>query len=101
MAQQGTFAQELGEAWGLLRKGSIRAALDGFEKILKTDPDHLDAHFGAALALKAEGQRSSAQSHLERCLALARAGRQAEPKNDRFLMLERIIQQRITELGAS
>ncbi len=97
--QQDAYGAQLGQAWGQLRQGSAKSAADAFEQIIKSAPDHLDALFGLALAHKASGQSASAQTHLEKCLALARAGRTAEPTNDRFMMLERIIQQRLKELG--
>lgn len=98
--QQDAYGAQLGQAWGLLRQGSASAAADGFQQILKAAPDHLDALFGLGLAQKVGGQASSAQTNFEKCLELVRTGRKAEPNNDRFLMLERIVQQRLKEIGA-
>jgi predicted TPR repeat methyltransferase len=98
--EQDAYGAQLGQAWGLLRQGSASAAADGFGQILKAAPEHLDALFGLGLSQKVAGQSSSAQSNFEKCLELVRAGRKAEPNNDRFLMLERIVQQRIKEISA-
>jgi Tfp pilus assembly protein PilF len=98
--QQDAYSSQIAQAWGQLVQGGAKAASDGFEQILKSAPDHVDARFGLALAQKALGKTSDAKSSLERCLEQTRTSRQAEPANDRHMMLERIIQQRIKELGA-
>jgi Tfp pilus assembly protein PilF len=95
MAQQDTFASQLGQAWGQLRNNNRRDAQAGFQQILQSDANHVDALYGLALAQMVDGQHQAARGNFERCLELVKKN----ITGDRQLLLLRMIQQRMHELG--
>jgi tetratricopeptide (TPR) repeat protein len=98
----------IGDAWDLHRKGDNSAAIRAFEDVLARDEASVDAHYGLGLAKRGAGDSAAAREAFERALALAqqnldelRAGRSnndlSTSKDDRYMMLQRMIQQRIAE----
>lgn len=99
----------IGDAWELLLKGDQAAAQRLFEDILKQDAEDVDANYGLGLAKRASGDKVGARLAFERSQSLAksaldylRAHRDTNDysttKNDRNMMLLRMIEQRIAEL---
>ena len=99
----------IGDAWELHRKGDQAAAQRLFEDVLQRDPESVDAHYGLGLAKRASGDKAGARTAFERSLSLAkstldglRAGRDANDlsttKDDRYMMLLRMIEQRLAEV---
>lgn len=98
----------IGDAWDLHRKGDNPGAARLFEDALAQDESSVDAHYGLGLAKRGTGDAAAARSQFERALALAeqhlaeiRAGRSendlSTTKDDRYMMLTRMIEQRLAE----
>lgn len=111
-------AAQIGKAWALNRERRFTDAVREFENILKSAPEDVDALYGLGLALKNDHQNEAAikifqkvykmtqdaafnpqavdvhaQGHMEDTLHV-------QGQNDRFLMLTRMIKQRLAELNA-
>lgn len=114
MSNQNTNAERVGVAWNHHREGRNDASIAEFEAILKQNPSDIDATYGLGLAQRAAGRSQAAVESFQRALKLveqakeayqsARMASQAEtnvktPEDDRFQMLSRMVQQRLTELG--
>ena len=114
--------QKISEAWRQHREGQHGAAIDGFQAVLDEEPAQVDALYGIGLAFRADGQAkraidsfSSAQEALaaaEKERVAGKAERQDADTpltindpiagdDDRFLILSRMINQRLAELGAA
>ena len=109
--------ERIGEAWRLHRSGNNRAAIDIFQDILAKTPQNLDATYGLGLARRADGDKAGAIEAFKSASKLAEEALNAvdvtsgvdghhggndldTDDDDRFLMLQRMIQQRLAELGA-
>lgn len=99
----------IGDAWELHRKGDQAAAQRLFEDVLQRDSENVDAHYGLGLVKRASGDNAGARTAFERSQNLAksmldsmRAGRDsndlATTKDDRYMMLLRMIEQRLAEI---
>jgi tetratricopeptide (TPR) repeat protein len=110
--------ERVGEAWRLHRQGDHQGAIVLFRDILTMTPDNVDAQYGLSLALRANGNRNDAVAGFQRCLQLTRKALDAvklESKveghhgdnnlstyaDDRYMMLNRMIAQRLFEMGAT
>lgn len=102
-------------AWRLQREHQATSAVTEYEKILKQDANNIDALFGFGLALRDSGKKEAAVETFEKVLELvdsaALARRPAStgdeevrvantPEDDRYMMLSRMIKQRLSELKA-
>lgn len=109
--------ERIGEAWRLHRVGDNPAAIDIFKDILSKAPKLVDAHYGLGLALRADGKNDEAVKSFQEALTLAQGTLNAVDtaaeseghrgtnnldsyEDDRYLMLVRMIEQRLSELGA-
>jgi tetratricopeptide (TPR) repeat protein len=109
--------ERIGEAWRLHRNGDNVSAEKIFREILDKAPKHLDALYGLGLARRAGGDASGAIEAFQSALQLAKDAFNAVDttsvidgnrgnndlntyEDDRFLMLQRMIQQRLDELNA-
>lgn len=110
--------ERIGEAWRLHRNGDNVNAEKIFREILEKTPKHLDALYGLGLVRRAGGDSGGALEAFQSALQLAKDAFEAVDtasvvdgnhhgtndlntyEDDRFLMLQRMIQQRIDELGA-
>jgi tetratricopeptide (TPR) repeat protein len=108
--------ERVGEAWKQHRMGNNDSALDIFRDILSKRPGHLDALYGLGLAQRAKGDVDGAAESFNKALNLANEALNAVDKtsivdgmtsgandlntyeDDRFLMLQRMISQRLEEL---
>lgn len=99
----------IGDAWELHRKGDQAAAQRLFEDVLQRDAESVDAHYGLGLVKRASGDKAGARSAFESSRELAknaletlRAGRDTNDlsttKDDRYMMLLRMLEQRIAEV---
>jgi Tfp pilus assembly protein PilF len=99
----------VGDGWEAVRKGDARAALDVFRRVLNDDNENVDAHYGLGLAQRASGDNVSAKTSFEtakriaeRELALIRKGGSSNDlsttRDDRYMMLIRMLEQRISEV---
>ena len=106
----------VGNAWRLHREGNNTAAIKEFREVLKTTPTNVDAYYGLGLALRADGQAGEAIESFRKALETAQqaynATRQLSEvdghpggndltsiQDDRFMMLTRMIKQRLADLG--
>ncbi|MCA9882480.1 MAG: tetratricopeptide repeat protein [Anaerolineae bacterium] len=109
--------ERIGQAWRLHRSGDYAAAIDMFDEILRKTPNNIDALYGIGLAQQGNGNTGSAVEAFQKALELATASLKAVEvtsvvdghhgandldtyEDDRYLLLQRMIKQRLTELGA-
>jgi Tfp pilus assembly protein PilF len=92
------YADQLGQAWAALRQNKPRDAATGFEQILKADSNHIDAIYGLGLAHRESGQIETARTTFQKAAELVHTALAAQPGEDRFEMLQRMVQQRLNEL---
>ena len=112
---------EVGEAWANLRSGQSDQAVSLFDSIIQNNPQNVDAYYGLGLAQKALGnkQRSIeafqqaydlAQNHLAELRAeesqetgprLGVINNLKSIEDDRYMMLIRMLSQRLGEQGVS
>jgi tetratricopeptide (TPR) repeat protein len=97
--------------WTAHRSGQHDEALTQFESALSLDNENIDAYYGIGLAERARGRLAEAAAAFEKSLQLTRdklAMAQPEtglsavdvPDVDRYMMLIRMIGQRIEEVKA-
>lgn len=108
---------QIGKAWGYHHQGRNNDAIREFETILASAPGDVDALYGLGLAQKADGQNEAAIKSFRKALGLAKELVTAAPPvaetrgqvedtlvargvNDRYMMLVRMIKQRLAELKA-
>lgn len=108
--------ERIGEAWRLHRSGDNRAAIKIFDEILGKTPRDIDALYGLGLARRAEGDQDGARDAFSKALDIAEntlravddtsaaeghhgANNLETSADDRYLMLNRMIQQRLDELS--
>jgi cytochrome c-type biogenesis protein CcmH/NrfG len=102
-------------AWRYQREHKASTAITEFEKILSQDSKNIDALYGLGLALRDSGNKAGAIEKFQQVLELvdvaALARRPAStgedeirvantPDDDRYMMLSRMIKQRLAELKA-
>lgn len=112
-------AAQIGRAWRYQREGNADTAIKEFEKILRQDPDNIDANYGMGLAQRTAGQTQAAVEYFQRALEIVNendsAGRNAREiaandfqterikpntaEDDRYMMLTRMLKQRLSEIG--
>ncbi|MCU0513499.1 MAG: tetratricopeptide repeat protein [Anaerolineae bacterium] len=120
MAMQTTMVtdERIAEAWKLHRSNDHKGAIKAFEDILRKSPEHADAYYGLGLAQKALNDKTAATRSFQECLRLARKALDAVKleariegqhgsnnlnsyDDDRYMMLSRMIHQRLYEMGAA
>ncbi len=119
MMSQSNVGQDIGNAWAAHRSGDQQSAIDGFERTLSRQPDSVDAHYGKGLALRKLGRNDDAIQSFQTALELAQAALIAVRKvsdtsgnlntsnelgstdDDRYMMLIRMLKQRLEELGST
>lgn len=106
-----TFAEQIGQAWRYQRDGKADAAVAEYERLLRQEPDNIDANYGMALAQRTAGKYEAAIKYFERTQVLVEAAlterRQAAGdvphtantiEDDRYAMLSRMVKQRLAEI---
>ncbi len=110
--------ERIGEAWKQHRMGDNDSAMNIFKDILSKRPGHLDALYGLGLAQRANGDVDGAVESFNKAMQLAKEALSAVDKtsvvdghtgsndltsyeDDRYLMLQTMISQRLEELEAS
>ncbi|HVU14058.1 MAG TPA: tetratricopeptide repeat protein [Phototrophicaceae bacterium] len=101
MAKNQEYAEQLGKAWALHRQGQNADAITEFNNLLKLSANNIDALYGLGLAQRSNHQLEAAQASFERCLEQIGAAAAEHPREDRYLMLQRITRQRLDELKDS
>ncbi len=109
-------AEKIGRAWRMHRDGDNRGALQLYEEVIAASPESVDAHYGMGLAHKANGDMAAAAdsfgqalSVTEQALSAVRMTSHAEGQHgandletnidDRYMMLTRMLKQRIGDVG--
>ncbi|GAB4508538.1 MAG: hypothetical protein OHK0046_01270 [Anaerolineae bacterium] len=105
---------QIGKAWGELREGNVEGAITGFDSALNTVPNNVDAHYGLGLAFRKAGRDADAIETFQKALELSKQMLEAirsqiggddhhnslaTTDDDRYMMLGRMIRQRLAELG--
>lgn len=109
MSNQNNVAERVGQAWHHHREGRNDTAIAEFEAILKQNPNDIDANYGLALAQKKAGKTAAARQSFQNTLRLVEDAREVytasrsdqnikTPEDDRFMMLSRMVKQRLAEL---
>jgi cytochrome c-type biogenesis protein CcmH/NrfG len=94
-------ANQLAQAWTFLQSGRGSEAQRAFQGILQNNTNDIDALYGLGLAQRMQ-KDAAARATFEQCLQNIESLKKNESKSnsDRAQMLERIIKQRLSELGA-
>ncbi|MEP7291780.1 MAG: tetratricopeptide repeat protein [Chloroflexota bacterium] len=100
MAKNQDYAEQLGRAWALHRQGQNDAAAREFSALLQNAANNMDALYGLGLSQRGAGQMQAAQSSFEKCLVQVNSSLAERPNEDRFQMLEKMTNQRLSELKA-
>ena len=95
---QDNYAEQLGQAWAALRSSKIADAASGFQQILKSAPNHVDALYGLALVHRDNGQLELAKTTFQSAIEIVRKELIDQPGIDRLMMLDRMLQQRLKEI---
>lgn len=102
-------SQKIGDGWALQSKGDAQGAVQAFQNIIGQDVDQVDAYYGLGLSLRIAGDKVAAKAAFEKALLISErelaALRGSRGKNelgtsrdDRFMMLIRMLEQRISEV---
>ncbi len=90
---------QVGQAWSQHYHGQNDEAIKLFRQILEKWPEHIDANYGLALALKATGQKQEAGDVFRKTKGLIEAALNNQGEdNVRYQMLNRMIDQHLTTL---
>lgn len=87
----------LAHAWANHRDGRNEAAVGEFDRILRDNPNDIDANYGLGLVQRALGRYDQAVASFEKAKMLVTKALEAEPSLDRWEMLQRQCDQRIAE----
>lgn len=96
---QSELSTGLSKAWTLQTSGKYNDSVAEFEKLAAKHPDDLDVIYGLGQAQRSAGLRDRALTTFTRLAEIVEQQRAANPASDRFQMLTRMVQQRLTELG--
>jgi tetratricopeptide (TPR) repeat protein len=102
-------SQKIGDGWALQSKGDSQGAAQAFQTILSEDVDQVDAYYGLGLSLRAAGDKAAAKAAFEKALVISErelAGLRSNrgkndlgtSRDDRYMMLIRMLEQRISEV---
>lgn len=111
-------SERIGEAWRLHRDGNNAEAIRVFKEIIQKAPESVDAHYGLGLAYKASNDNASAADAFQKALSLAQDAYKAVRttsgaegnaavndlntiEDDRFMMLTRMLRQRLADVGVN
>ncbi len=113
MASQSNVSDLVSRAWNLQREGRSSAAVTEFQKVVQQHPKDIDANYGLGMAQKASGQVEDAIRTFKIALELIEDNKNTyetsrvrnpeqenikTPEDDRFQMLSRMVNQRLSEL---
>lgn len=88
-------------AWQLHRDGRQNDAINGYEAVLRAAPDNIDAEYGLGLAQRSANMKEAALESFTRANKLIARELENNPTISRFQMLQRMTQQRISELTSA
>lgn len=114
MVNSNDVSERVSQAWQQLRVGKPDAAVTEFEKLVQQNPRDIDCHYGLGLSQRAAGQPEAARKTFKTALELIDESKKSydatldpqqdsenvrTPEDDRFLMLSRMVSQRLAELS--
>lgn len=104
--------QKVTEAWNHLREGRADQALSAFETTVRSFPEDVDAYYGLGITQQQLKHRDDATETFNKTLELITIQQKdvvvsedqgsdyvRTPEEDRFLMLTRMVKQRLQELS--
>ncbi|HEX2906641.1 MAG TPA: hypothetical protein VHO69_07270 [Phototrophicaceae bacterium] len=105
-----SIAAQIGQAWRYQREDKAEAAIAEYERILRQDPENVDASYGMGLAQRTAGKYEVATKYFQQTLKLVEAAIVARrgtteifvantPEDDRLMILTRMVKQRLAELN--
>ncbi len=92
------YSEQLARAWSLHRQGKHDDAIREFNTLLQQSPNNVDALYGRGLAQRTVGQAEAAKATFELCLSQLDSTADNKTAEDRYQMLLRMVNQRISEL---
>jgi tetratricopeptide (TPR) repeat protein len=113
MANTNNVGDLVSRAWQQHREGKTETAIEEFQKIVGMHPKDIDANYGLGLTQKARGDNEAALKSFKNALELISESQKVydstrntdpemenvkTPEDDRFQMLSRMVNQRLTEL---
>lgn len=113
MADQNAINELVSKAWNQQRSGQNANAISEFQKLVQQHPKDIDANYGLGLAQKTAGQTEAAIKTFKNTLELIAENKKAydatrarehehdnikTPEDDRYMMLTRMVNQRLAEL---
>ena len=116
MADQDNVRERISKAWHHHREGRASDAMKEFQTIVQQFPKDIDANYGLGLAQKNSGDVDGAIKSFKNALELIVQSKQSyeasheqsqdpdhikTPEEDRFMMLTRMVKQRLSELQQS
>ena len=114
MASENNASSLVAQAWNYHREGKAAAAVAEFEKVVQQYPQDIDANYGLGLSQKAAGQTAAAINTFKHTLEIISESQKKEdaqrnvddenvrtPEDDRLLMLQRMVNQRLAETQSS
>jgi tetratricopeptide (TPR) repeat protein len=106
----------IAEAWGFLRQNRAADAASIFEQLIQKDGEDVDAYYGQGLALRALDKKDAAIESFQKALDVAQKllaeirshygsdetrSSLDTTDDDRYMMMDRMIHQRLAELGVA
>ena len=116
MVDSSNVSELVSQAWQHHREGNNHDAIAKFETIAQQYPTDVDANYGLGLSQKAAGRVEAAVKAFKSTLELIDENKKSynstreaapegenirTPEDDRFQMLTRMVQQRLTELEST
>lgn len=87
----------IAQAWANHRDGRNEAAVTELDRVLRDAPNDIDANFGLGLAQRTLGRYDQAIASFKKAEEQVQKKLQQEPGVDRWEMLTRMCEQRISE----
>ena len=115
MSQESEVAIALRNSWDMIRHGNYEDAISTLNDIINEVPNYVDAYYGLGLARRNLGQEAQAIEAFQRALEISQellseirsqyggddtTSSLETTEDDRYMMLQRMIGQRLNELGA-
>ncbi|MBK9121987.1 MAG: tetratricopeptide repeat protein [Chloroflexi bacterium] len=102
------YYQKIGDGWAQASRGEYSAAISTFNDIIRSDNTNIDGYYGLGMAQRASGDKAGAKASFEKAktlseqmLAEIRHGATSNDltttRDDRYMMLIRMLQQRLAE----
>ncbi len=93
------FDSRVGQAWSQHNQGHDDVAIEEYHHLLEEWPDHIDANFGLALALKTQGEKGKALEAFSKTRQIVESEMaKATGDTSRYTMLMRMIDQHLATL---